>query len=246
MLTFLGALQEKLGWPDRRMAQELGISRTYFSQVKKGKRLPGPKLMGKIASLPLTCSPAFTKNVNYDRPFFAVYNVGIKNGQNLEKHFASFLLARQVEGKSPATLAFYGQNLGRFLWWLKRHGTELSLEAVDVNVIRSFLAYVQTATHRWGIGSRYSEHQASMSTVDAYWRTLQSFFAWLVKEKVLEEKDNPIKRIPRPRVQQKVVRDIPLDLINQALLNFGQTTFLGAPSSSCCWTQGCGFPNARA
>lgn len=153
--------------------------------------------------------------------------MGLENGTELAKYIGNFLLAKQVEGRSPDTLDFYRQNLFRFLWWLQNNNIRLDLASIDVNLIRSFLAYVQTATERWGIGSKSSEHKASMATVDAYWRTLQSFFTWLVKENVLDIKDNPIKRIPRPRFQQKVVRDIPLELIRQALAIFGTNTFLG-------------------
>jgi site-specific recombinase XerC len=64
-----------------------------------------------------------------------------------------------------------------------------------------------------------------MSTVDAYWRILQSLFTWLVRENVIDIEDNPIKRIPRPKVQ-KVVQNIPLELIRKALVKFGRATFL--------------------
>jgi integrase/recombinase XerD len=154
--------------------------------------------------------------------------VGEKEGLDLQKHIQNFLLAKQVEGKSPATLTFYRQNLGRVLWWLEHNHIREDMKSLDVNIIRLLLAYVQTAINRWGIGSKSSEHKASMSTVDAYWRTLQALFAWLVRENVMDVKNNPMKRIPRPKCQQKVVQDIPLELIRKALIKHGRNAFLNA------------------
>ena len=227
-LQELFELQKLQCWSDNKTARELGISSAYFSLLKQGKRSLKTSLIEKAASIVLNYSRKPLPSVNYGAPFVALYSVGTNNGLKLKKQIDEFLLAKQVEGKSQDTLDFYRDNLGRFLWWLKHTNIRLDLKSIDVNTIRSFLAYVQTATNRWGIGSKSSEHKASMSTVDAYWRTLQSLYTWLVRENVIDIKNNPIKRIPRPRVLQKVVRDIPLELISNALSKFGRKTFLGA------------------
>jgi site-specific recombinase XerD len=219
-------LQQKFQWSDRRIARELGISSTYLSLLKNGKRPLSPSLMEKATALVLTYSQESFQDVNSYSQFITLYNV-MKSGKDLKKQIDYFLLAKQVEGKSQDTLDFYSQNLGRFLWWLGLNNIQFDLESIDVNTIRSFLAYVHTATNSWSVGSKYSEKKASMSTVDAHWRTLQSLFIWLARENVIDIEDNPIKRNPRPRVQ-KVVQDIPLELIRKALVKFGRATFLCA------------------
>jgi site-specific recombinase XerD len=133
-----------------------------------------------------------------------------------------FLAAKQVEGKSEATLAFYADNLNRFVWWLGHEGLPQELGQIRAPEIRNFLLYVRKTAGRWPSGATSSRNPASMSTVDAYWRTLQAFFSWLVKEETIGADSNPIKKIPRPKVPTKVVQDIPLDLINQALALWGE------------------------
>ena len=67
-----------------------------------------------------------------------------------------------------------------------------------------------------------------MSTVDAYWRTLQSLFSWLVREEVIDEKNNPLKKIPRPKVLKKLIDAIPLEMIKKALDLWSPDTLIGA------------------
>ena len=100
----------------------------------------------------------------------------------LEQLVRDFLVAKQVEGKTPATLSFYQQNLERFLWWLRTYATSSNIDDIDVQLLRSFLFYIKTTPKRWAIGSKSSEHIPSIITVDAYWRTLQALFSWLVRE----------------------------------------------------------------
>ncbi|MDO8567330.1 MAG: tyrosine-type recombinase/integrase, partial [Dehalococcoidales bacterium] len=93
---------------------------------------------------------------------------------------------------------------------------------------RAFLCYVQTSTNRWGGGSNASIAQASMSTLDTYWRTLQAIFSWFGREGVVGRDLNPLIKIPRPKVPTKVIQDIPLDLIVKALDEWDNTTLIGA------------------
>jgi len=136
-----------------------------------------------------------------------------------------FLVAKQVEGKTEKTVAFYRQNLDRIAWWLQHNVNITGIEQITPDGLRSFLAYVRTATDRWGTGSSSSRKPASMATVDAYWRTLQAFFSWLVRQGYLPAGDDPVKKIPRPRVPEKIVEDIPLPLIRRALEGCGRNEF---------------------
>jgi hypothetical protein len=117
--------------------------------------------MKKAAAFVLTYSQESFQDVNSYSLFialYALYNVR-KSGKDLKKQIDYFLLAKQVEGKSQDTLDFYSQNLGCFLWWLGLNNIPFDLKSIEVNTFRSFLAYVQTATNRWGVGSKYSENK---------------------------------------------------------------------------------------
>jgi site-specific recombinase XerD len=164
----------------------------------------------------------------YSAPFFAVYGMRKNHHSNIGNSIDEFILAKQVEGKTPATLAFYRQNLERYLWWRKSQRLSQDLESVTTNELRLFLAYVQTQKSRWGAESNSSRKPASMATVDAYWRALQSLLAWLVTEGTISKDLNPLSKIPRPKVPVKVIEDIPLSLILKAMASWDPNTFLGA------------------
>jgi site-specific recombinase XerD len=99
---------------------------------------------------------------------------------------------------------------------------------VTTQELRAFLGYVQTKTGRWGQGAVSSKKPASMSTVDAYWRTLQALFSWLVREGLIINGENPLSKIPRPKVPVKVIQDIPFKMIREAMALFDARTLVGA------------------
>jgi site-specific recombinase XerD len=225
-LALLLSLQSSLDLSDTVMAQELGISRAYFSRLKSGQRPTTPAILEKIKEY-------FQKtgsDGNFNDPFYALHikrtnNMNAKN-PGLEKTVSEFLTARQVEGKTKDTLVFYRDNLNRFIWWVKKEGLPLKASSISPTDIRSFLVYLQTTNNRWGIGSNSSREPASMSTVDAYWRTLHAFYMWLVKEGIINENNNPMRNIPRPKVPQKIIQDIPPELIQQAIDGWNCSTLI--------------------
>lgn len=125
----------------------------------------------------------------------------------------SFLEAKTVGGKTKDTIDFYRANLGRFLWWLQEQGIPATMANFNPTYIRKFLYYVQTNKVRFGGKSTTSRRPVKRATIDAYWRSFQSFAKWLVKEGVIEEKDNPILKVERPRQEKKVVPEIPGDIL---------------------------------
>ncbi len=139
-----------------------------------------------------------------------------------------FLVAKQAEGKTEAAVKFYRENLGRILWWFDVFNMVQFVEEITPTHIRELLVYIRTTSNRWAIGSASSRKPASKSTVDAYWRTMQSLFAWLVREEIIDTKLNPMKKIPRPDVAHKVIQDIPLSLIKKAIVNCGSSAFTAA------------------
>jgi site-specific recombinase XerD len=147
---------------------------------------------------------------------------------NLEHLVGDFLIAKQVEGKSPATVSFYKQNLERFLSWLKYDKLSLDVREIDVRKLRAFLAHVQNTPKRCYKKRTSLKLLPSMATLDAYWRTLQALFSWLVTECVIDADISPMKTLVRPKVPKKVIQDIPLELIKNAIDIWDEKTLLGA------------------
>ena len=62
-----------------------------------------------------------------------------------------FLLDCKVTGKSLATIQYYAEKLGKFLWYADNYGFPQNITDITPNHVRQFLAYART-THirRWG------------------------------------------------------------------------------------------------
>jgi len=174
-----------------------------------------------------------SKSLVYD--LLEYYEIQVKkNGHKAEiqgegellRHIESFVLAKEIGGKTPDTLRFYDNNLRRFAWWLDQAGIPLELESLTPDTIRRFLHYFQTETHRFTDNNRRVGKVASRSMLDAYWRTFQAFCTWLIREGLMEEFNNPIRKVDRPKQLKVVVPDIPKETLIKLLDSFGPD-FLG-------------------
>jgi site-specific recombinase XerD len=135
-----------------------------------------------------------------------------------------FLISKEIGGKTKATLDFYRSNLHRFLWWLENQHISTTLKSFDSTTIRQFLHYLKTQKHRFGNKSISPSRLVSRSTVDAYWRTFQSFGSWLVNQGKLRA--SPIKQVEKPGQSKVVVPDIPKNTII-AMLDKCNESFTG-------------------
>ena len=62
-----------------------------------------------------------------------------------------FLLDCKVTGKSLATLSYYTEKLGKFLWYVDTFGLPYTIEDITATYIGEFLDYARTtANDRWG------------------------------------------------------------------------------------------------
>jgi site-specific recombinase XerD len=132
-----------------------------------------------------------------------------------------FLISKEIGGKTEATLDFYRSNLHRFIWWLENQHISTTLESLNSTTIRQFLHYLKTQKHRFGNKSTFRSRLVNRSTVDAYWRTLQSFGSWLVNQDKLRA--SPIKQVEKPGQSKVVVPDIPRDTIITMLDKCGKS-----------------------
>jgi transcriptional regulator with XRE-family HTH domain len=231
LLQELSKAQAILKLSDRAVAQKIGVSNAYISLIKRGERRLTPAILQKIIAILPDLQSTSMSSLNFSTRVFAyttIADMRLIGKTSLKPLFDEFLVAKQVEGKSTATLDFYRQNLERFLWWAQQNNVPQEVQKIQVRDLRSFLYYVQITPNRWQIGSTSSRHLPSMATVDAYWRTLQGFFSWLVNEGNIKSEANPMRKLPRPKVPRKIVQDIPLNLIRQALDQWDKNTLTGA------------------
>jgi site-specific recombinase XerC len=230
-LEALSVRQAQLGLSDRALAKRLGISSAYLCYIRRGQRRITSSLARRVTGAFPDFQLFLPGTLNFSDPFYAytcIEGMSRKSNCGLTVQVEGFLVAKQVEGKSPATLAFYRQNLSRFLWWVWENGISEDVCRIAAHHLRQFLAYVQPTPGRWGIGSASSQHLPSMATVDAYWRSLQALFSWLVREGVLRVEANPMRKLPRPKTPRKITQDIPLNLVREALDEWGSSSLVGS------------------
>jgi integrase/recombinase XerC len=224
----LDLLKRRLGLSDRALAHTLGISYSYLSLLRRGLRNPKQNLIDRIIATFPQLREMLPQGLIIPDPVFAsisrrTYMDAKIN--NLRQVIEDFKVAKQAEGCSKDTVAFYYENLVRICWYFKTNGLATDVHEITVHHIRGLLVYVTTAINRWEIGSTSSRKPGSKTTADAYWRTFQVFFSWLVREEIIDEKTNPMKKIPRPDFQTKVWKDIPLALIKKAAEECGSNHF---------------------
>ncbi|OGN90576.1 MAG: hypothetical protein A2158_08395, partial [Chloroflexi bacterium RBG_13_46_14] len=226
--SFLTYIHKTYGVSYRYIAEVLGISSTYLSYLRRGLRRPTPQVIQRLSNI-VAPQELFSSDILIiSNSFFATSIKGnnmVAGKYTLKEAAYHFLIAKQAEGKSDATIKFYRENLERIFWWFRTYSPVQYIGDVVVQQLREFFVYLATEKNRWGIGSTSSRKPASKSTIDAYWRTLQSFFTWLVNEEILDQNQNPMKKIPRPKVSSKIIKDIPLKVIKEVLEKCGHNSF---------------------
>jgi integrase/recombinase XerC len=122
-----------------------------------------------------------------------------------------FRLTLRVSGRSPRTLEAYDLAVRALLAYLHRVGLRIGPAGVSAEHIRMFLASLMDSSAPATINQRY--------------RSLHRFFGWLVTEG--ERADNPVERIPVPKVPQRNIRALSLEEVRAMLKGCYTKTFIG-------------------
>jgi len=113
-----------------------------------------------------------------------------------------YLVAGKVEGKSRKTLYGYSDLIARFILFALDHEFPQRIQDLTTNDIRLFLLSLQ-------------ERGLTPATVNAYYRTLNTYFAWLITEGYLEK--SPLNKIKPPKVPKQVIKPFTLQDIRALL-----------------------------
>ena len=123
-----------------------------------------------------------------------------------------FKLTLKVSGRSPRTTEAYDLAIRELLQYLLKMGLRIGPAEVTAEHLRMFF-------------SSLMDHCAP-ATINQRYRSLNRFFGWIVEEG--ERTDNPLTRIPVPKVPQRNVRALSLDEVRAMLSIPDRKTFLGA------------------
>ena len=122
----------------------------------------------------------------------------------LEKLVYGYRLSSLSEGKSVNTVAIVEAAVRYLEEFLAERGLPADVAEIGANELRQFSVYLRER-------SRFAHHpftrpqtgKLSGHTINGYMRALQSFWAWLVREDLVD--DNPFERIKIPRAPKKVI-----------------------------------------
>jgi integrase/recombinase XerD len=126
-----------------------------------------------------------------------------------------YILNSKTEGKSPHTVQYYDSILHRFLWYAEGHDFPQNIREINRVHIAEFLSYVRTEPVRWEGTSTTACRPANETTVRHYYRTLYTFFNWLLSEGLIT--DNPVSHIKTPKAHHKVIQALSPEEVQKLL-----------------------------
>jgi len=114
-----------------------------------------------------------------------------------------FELHNRIEGKSPKTISWYGENLLRFVTYLTGTKSEARLADLNMDTVREYVLHLRSTP-------KYHKHPLtpeqkdllSPSTIQGHVRTLRAFASWLEAEGYTE--CNVLARLKVPKAPNKV------------------------------------------
>jgi len=129
-----------------------------------------------------------------------------------------FQIHNQSEGKSPRTVEWYDQVLGRFLRWLEGEDRPTNLGQIDEMVVREYLIYLQA---RPGTKGKTLSSHSMYNRVNA----LRSFFGWLHRREYTPE--HVLKHLKQPKTSQLVTEPLSVEEITQVYSSIKANTLFG-------------------
>lgn len=119
--------------------------------------------------------------------------------------FEEFVLVLRVGNRSEATIEHYHRSIKLFLWWARESGYAEYVDAYTVPDIRRFVSFLQTSEHRWSSDLPSANRRLCDYTVQGHFRSLRAFFNFCEREEFISKSPFSNRRIPVPKVRQKVI-----------------------------------------
>ncbi|TAH52955.1 MAG: hypothetical protein EYC68_04655 [Chloroflexota bacterium] len=117
----------------------------------------------------------------------------------LSEAFQLFITDLIAVGRSPYTLAWYRQYIGRLISFFG----DCSLDAVSVDDMRAFLASLRSVKKKYT-----TEQTLSPATVAGYVRAIRRFYSWLEENEHITPNGNIGRRLKMPRLPKSEPKSI--------------------------------------
>lgn len=127
----------------------------------------------------------------------------------LSAAFQLFITDLIAVGRSPFTLAWYRQYIGRMIFYFQ----DCSLDAISVDDLRGFLASLRSAKKKYE-----TEQTLSLATVAGYVRAIKTFYNWLEQNDHVTPNGNTARRLKMPRLPKSEPKAISDDDLQKMIL----------------------------
>jgi len=146
----------------------------------------------------------------------------------LEQLATYFQVSNRAEGKSPATIRWYEQNIALFLRFLNDRDLSTAVRDVGLPEAREFILSLQAQTTRFASNpfTPTREQHLSSHTINTAARALRAFFHWLMLEGYT--KTHKLQNMKVPRVQKKMVDILSKEEIARLLGSLNPRTIPGS------------------
>lgn len=108
----------------------------------------------------------------------------------------AFVNAKRAERKAAGTLTFYREKLTVFVDFCEKRNVQ-TVEAIDANLLREFLLYLEESGHNGG-------------GIHGYYRVVRCFLLWVEAEFDEPTYRNPIRKVKAPKVETPLLPPVPL------------------------------------
>jgi len=146
----------------------------------------------------------------------------IQTDTRIDHLISGFLLDCTIRGLSPRTIEFYGDNLRRFLWWLRQNHLPESINALTSQIIKAFVGYIQSESSRWQSTNPMSNRKVSITTCVRYLTCIKVFCQWCIAEGYIGVNPASLIKIKEPK---KIMKAVPLEDIQKLLAEFNHRDF---------------------
>lgn len=155
----------------------------------------------------------------------------IHDTKSLQVHVRNLLSAyeRHLEAanRSPKTISWYMDILRRFFHFLDANHLSKPVPDIGREEVRAYISYLQH-TRKWSNSPYIKGDKGGLSpySIQGHVRAVKAFWGWLFEEQYIPQ--NPLTRLPLPKVPQTLVKTITTDQFRRLLAAIDKQTPRGA------------------
>ena len=146
---------------------------------------------------------------------------------NIEDLLTVYRRDLEAANRSPKTISWYMEMLGRFFSFLHFNNPTQSIQDIGREELRTYISNLQGAG-RWPNSPHIKADTSCLSpySIQGHVRAIKAFWGWLFREEYIAQ--NPLTRLPLPKVPQSLVKTLTIDQFRSLLAAIERHTPPGA------------------